>query len=258
MSYTIKAYKKGSSLKIPIEEKHKYYNNQVVISTKLRIYQQVTSDVDFKIIHNTSDFTIGTGVGEDTMIGRKIQIKDITYTMIFNLVGNVFTDYIPHSDSFDLWLNCRILCVKFDQPKTEANLAAWFENNFIYYKLTGGTTGSPVLSTWQARLRESTNDTGRFTILKDIKFRLSKKDSVKQITFSLSPQKDCTISSNDSTIVNDDMKFIYTFLIGPICYQFDTDARTTEMTSAATWDSHSSNQWIVANSNIKYTLYDLN
>lgn len=258
MSYTIKAYKKGSSLKIPIEEKHKYYNNQVVISTKPRIYQQVTSDIDFKIIHNTSDFTIGTGVGEDTMIGRKIQIKDITYTMIFNLVGNVFTDYIPHSDSFDLWLNCRILCVKFDQPKTEANLAAWFENNFIYYKLTGGTTGSPVLSTWQARLRESTNDTGRFTILKDIKFRLSKKDSVKQITFSLSPQKDCTISSNDSTIVNDDMKFIYTFLIGPICYQFDTDARTTEMTSAATWDSHPSNQWIVANSNVKYTLYDLN
>ena len=258
MSYTIKAFKKGSSLKIPIEEKHKYYNNEVSIYTKARIYQQVASDLDFKIIHNTSDFTIGTGVGEDTMIGKKIQIKDITYTIITRLNSNTFTDYIPHADNFDLWLNCRLMCVKFDQPKTEANLMSWFENNFIYYKLSGGTTGSPVLSNWMKRLRESTNDTGRFTILKDIKFRLSKKDSVKEITFSLSPHKDVTINSSDSTIVNDDMKFIYTFIVGPICYPFDTDARTTEMTSAASWDSHPNNIWITVNSNTKYTMYDLN
>lgn len=258
MSYTIKAYKRGASLKIPVEEKHKYYNNQVVISTKPRIYQSVASDIDFKIVHNTSDFTIGAGTGEEQLIGRKIQIKDITYTMIVRLISNVFTDYIPHADNFDLWLNCRIMCVKFDQPKTESQLTAWFENNFIYYTLSGGTTGSPVLSTWMKRLRESTNDTGRFTILKDIKFRLSKKDSVKEITFSLSPRKDCTINSSDSTIVNDDMKFIYTFLIGPICYAYDTDARTTEMTSASVWDGHPSNQWITLNSNIKYTMYDLN
>lgn len=258
MSYTIKAYKKGASLKIPVEEKHKYYNKDVVINTKPRIYQSVASDNDFKIIHNTSDFTIGTGTAEDTLIGRKIQIKDITYTMIFNLNSNLYTDYIPHGDNFELWTNCRLMCVKFDQPKTEANLAAWFESNFIYYKLSGGTSGSPVLSTWMKRLRESTNDTGRFTIIKDIKFRLNKKESVKEITFSLSPHKDCTINSSDSTIVNDDMKFIYTFIVGPICYQFDTDVRTTEMTSSSAWDSHPSNQWIICNSNVKYTMYDLN
>ena len=257
MAYTVRAYRRGTTLKIPIEEKHKYYNvNNRQIQTKTQVYQSVITANDVKEIHCTNSFQIGTGTGEDSIIGKKIQIKDITYTCIFRLVASTYTDYIPHSDSFDLWTNCRLMIVKFDDPHTENQIATWFENNYIYYGTSGQT---PTQSTWMSRLRESTNDTGKFTILKDIKFRLDKKNSVKEITLSLSPKKDCTISSNGGYITNGDMENIYCFLIGPISYSWDVDARTSEMSAVASWDSNGAGKpLIVFDANIKYTMYDLN
>lgn len=258
-SYYITAHKYNQRLNIPVEEKHKYYNGFGSIDSKLYSetfnYQDYLDVTDVKIIHDTNNVSLIRGLNEDNLIGKKIFVKDVTVTLYARLVSNLFTDRIPHSDEFDMWINCRVMVVHFSEAKTAAQLVNWFRENYIYYG-TVTAQNIPVQSVHQNRLRESTKDTGKFKIIKDLPFKLSRKQGVYQFSFTLSPKKDLTFDEDTNTVTNSKFKNTYFFIMGPANYSIDTDPRTYEMTNRATFTYQQ--PLISYGFNIKYTMYDLN
>lgn len=259
MSYSIKAYKGKKALRIKVEEKHKYFNSPGYISWNAydaTAIDEYATQYNFSTIHTSNSFTLTRGPTSSNLIGDKVHLNKIDYTICLYVNSAALTDEIPHGDNFDFWEKCRLMVVHFDSVMDNTALANWFKTSYIYYYLVGDDAAKPAQSVHQNRLRESSLYTGRFKILYDLSIELSKQQSVKQLSFSLTPNKDITFDSNGN-VVNTDFKNTYFFLIGPINYKFDVDARTTEMTMRAQFNQNNIIN-ISYNANIKYTYYDLN
>lgn len=259
MSYKLYAKRGPKVIAIPIEEKHKYFNADGFLtwnpydSTQINEY---ATSYNFSTIHSSNALTLTRGVDAGQMIGDKINLRSIDYTIAITLNSAAITDEIPHGDAIDLWVRCRLMVVHFDKSMSNANFAAWFKNNYIYYYLVGDDSTKPAQSVHQNRLRESTTDTGKFKILYDLPFKLSKQESSKELSFSLKPNMNLTFDTSGYA-TNDDFTNTYCFLIGPINYYFDVDARSSEMLMRPSFTS-SSLRLLTYWSNVKYTFYDLN
>lgn len=263
MSYYIKAYKGPKQISIPVEEKHKYfnYNGSTLYNTEtqLNFYdnsgtQQYKVEIDkFKIIHNSNNFTLTTGAGASDIIGDKVQVKDIDYTIYLRLNIDKFINDIPHGYLQRLWVNFRIMTVHFDQSMGQADLSNWFKRVFIHYNTFDNATYQWAQSCHQDMLTESNPYTGKFKILYDKKIKLTYDKGVKQIHYKLTPNMNVTFD-NTSNPTNSDFRNTYTFIIAPIAYHLDMDGTTYHYVKNFTI----SDTMAYASFNIKYTFYDLN
>lgn len=261
MSYRIFAKKGNRVISIPLEEKHKYFNittsngEYSILSypntTNANLYGIQTDKL--KSLHSSNDLLLTQGTSADSnRIGDKVALKCIDYTFEIRFNIDTFIDYIPHGELADLWVNCRLMTVHFDEPKTPAGLADWFKRTFIYY----ADVSSSYLrqSCHQDMLRESSDFTGKFSILHDLKFKLNKSQGVHQIHYQLKPDMNLTFNNTSNLATNEEFLNTYTFLIGPIDYAIDTDPTTFHYLK----NINSSYTLIYIGMNVKYTYYDLN
>lgn len=255
MSYYINARRGPRIISIPVEEKHLYFNSLFTLEWKpySQNMQDFLTQYDVVILHDSNNLSLTQGTGDSNIIGSKIQIKRIDYTIYFRLEHEIITDHIPHDGTNSFFENCRVMVVHFDSPKTAGSLADWFKDTYIYYAMANS---QPIQSCHQNRLRESTPYTGKFKILYDIPFKMTLNESVKQMSFHLEPRKNLTFDSG--TLTNDDFKNTYCFLMGPANYSIDCDARTFELVNRSVFNNLSNMSNIAGGINVKYTFYDLN
>lgn len=265
MSYRIYAHKGGKSLSIPVEEKHKYYNNAISENYPsgdmyIRTYPSTSSANKYSIqvnkinaFHSTNAFTTATGVDVDNRIGDKVMLNKIDCTLAIRMNNQVTGgDGQDYANLYPYWINLRLMVVHFDTSQTIQNIANWFRDTYIYYNDLGNNNLRQ--SCHQKMLRESCQHTGKFKILFDERFKLSRNDPVRQMKVSISPNMDLTFDSNN-TVTNADFKNTYFILFGPIDYSIDCS------TYLGNWLLNTSNKTydlVNFTYNIKYTYYDLN
>lgn len=265
MSYRIKAYKGGKSLSIPIEEKHKYFNNTTIGNYSngdiyIRSYNNTaTANLyciqpdKIKVFHSTNDFTTVTGAGISDRIGEKVMINKIDCTLGIRAPNNVIEgDGQDYANLYSWSMNLRLMIVHFDESMTTNNICDWYRKTYIYYNDL--QNGNLRQSCHQKMLRESCPYTGKFKILYDERFSLSRTNPVRQMKVSISPNMDITFDSN-GVVTNDDFKNTYFILFGPIDYSLDCS------TYLGNWLINTSNKnydLICFTYNMKYTYYDLN
>lgn len=273
MSYYINAYRKGNHISIPVEEKHLY--KQGFTATNIKTYtttppqQNYLDTEDVVKIANLNDIQFDQGVEVSQLVGNKIFLKDVAITL--NVRASAAFMSVIHSGSpaIDYFSNCRIMAVQFDNDLSDDDLdfCDWFRTTYIYYGTeTINQKIVPIQSVHQNRMRESTPWTGRFNILKDIPFKITKQKSCFPMSFTLDFKKDLTlmpveITSGTTTTtvykpVNDDFKHVYIYFLGPGNYSLDNDAMTSK--NLAQYSGGVTSSMFEIAYNIKYTFYDLN
>lgn len=268
MSYRVLAYKGNKVISIPLEEKHKYYNYTATSNgeNSISFYPNTGNGINqiavkpdkFRIIHDSNVFTLAKGTGDQDRVGSKVALKCIDITFYVRLSIDTFINYIPHGELADLSLNMRLLTVHFDDTMSPTLLADWFNKTYIYYyNFATLTPNEQSQSCHQDMLRESSEYTGKFKILHDLKFKLDKNHTIIQGHYQLKPNMNLTFDDSDNSVVNDDFINTYTFLIAPIDYRLDTDATTYNYLSTSQ-NFNVSRVFAYYGYNVKYTFYDLN
>lgn len=265
MAYFVKARKGSRTIDIPVEEKHKYYNRGVSTaypqgdlyirtypSTSVANSYSIQSD-KLSVFHTTNDFSLGGGTDSDDRIGDKVMVNKIDCTLAVRVNNQVIEgDGQDYANLYPFYINLRLMVVHFDQARTPADIAAWFKYTYIYYNDLGSNNFRQ--SCHQSMLRESSQYTGKFKILHDEKFKLSRDYSVRQFKVTLTPNMDLTFDSSNY-VTNDNFKNTYFFLLGPIDYSIDCS------TYLGNWLLNSSGKTydlVNFTYNLKYTYYDLN
>lgn len=269
MSYYITAHRKGNHLAIPIEEKHLYKNGWR--STVIKTYsttppqQNYLDTEDVAMIAQIDDIEFVHGTGESNLIGNKIFLKDVNVTLNVRASFGLMEEINGGSPSVDYFSNCRVMVVQFDDDMdlTDENFCDWFRTTYIYYdSITVNQKQVAIQSVHQNRMRESTPWTGRFRIIKDIPFKVTKEKTCLSMSFPLVFKKDLTLmaATGQTTLkpVNDDFKHIYVYFLGPGNYTLDNDAMTAKNLSAYIGGGSTSKTFFELAFNIKYTFYDLN
>lgn len=266
-NYYITAHNKSKKINIPLEEKHKYFNQASGGETGIQIHKTeisintvhgytVTKD-NIHIIFNTNNLSISQGTEENQRIGNKIALKSIDLTTFIYLSGNSIINKFSHSEAITTTFNFRIMCVKFDQIMTTTDLANWYQQTYIYYYNVGVTGGGtmPFQSNWMDKLRESTPWTGAFKILYDKKFTLGKNHTTSQMNISL-PIKGNINFDNTSNRPTDNQEInnTYTFIIGPSNNYLDCDCISQDKMQQSTFTS---TVLAFMNTNIKVKYYDM-
>lgn len=247
MAYQIYAYKGRKTMPIKLEEKHKYYNSNVL---SLNVYPQDATPVaqdsvrgygitsaNLLIFGNTDNFQLPQGITENTRIGNKTNIKRINYTIAMWMPDDVIATYISHSENVNMKFHFRIMTVKFNEAKSAADIAAWYRGSYIYYRLigTGGGNSFPIQSNWMDRLRESTEFTGSFKIIKDYKFTVDKDHTNHQINYDLNFDYDVNFDNiTNKPTENQEFSHIYTFIIGPANNNLDMDTISSSKVDVST------------------------
>lgn len=239
MSYKIYAKKGKKTMPIKLEKKHIYYNG----TTTFYLYKPVgategagnadasrgycTTTGNVELLYDTSLNTlIQQGTHEDQRIGNKINIKGVNMTLALNLTGANLIARLSHGEFIDFETHWRLMAVKFKSPLNdpETDLAEWFRDTFIYYNLSSQNPLIPNQSNWMDKLRDSTKWTGKFRILKDMKFVLGKSHTMTQLNFNLGFNKNVNFD-NTSNVPTNEQSFsnIYIFIISPSCNYTDVD-----------------------------------
>lgn len=258
-SFYIKARKHGKSLKIPIEEKHKYFN---IAPTELYIrrtsqtngYGFAIDANNIKILHTSSSFYVANGTGSDNQrIGSKVKVGDAIMDLSIWLHGDTMRGRLSHGETIDSSFKFRLMTVKFEELMSEAQIAQWYSEIFTYQYLEQGRKVQSVL---EKRLTESNGYTGQFKIVADRLIILGRKHSNERFTWAcMAPKQEITFRANPDTATNDSFKYQYTFLIVPTWYAMDVDATSKDELDQSTFPD----SVILAKytANIKYTYYDL-
>lgn len=264
MSYYIRAYKGKKHLSIALEEKHKYFNEngtspnygekEVSTYPNMGGQQNAVALDKFIILHKSDDFTLSQGTDDTNRTGSKISLTAIDFTIYLRLNIDTFIDHIPHGWLQKLFVNFRIMTVKFDKSMGQADLMDWYKNTYIYYANLG-TDSSPILSQscHQDMLRESSPWTGQFKIIKDMKLKLTYNKGIKQIHYKLDPHMNLTFD-NTNHVTNEEFNHTYTFVIAPIDYRLDFDGTSFHYLNLMTNTAYGLAK---VGYNVKYTFYDL-
>lgn len=264
MSYYIRAYRGPKHLNLPLEEKHKYFNEsgaspnygEKEISTYPNNgFQQNMVAIDkFIILHKSDDFTLLQGTGDDTRTGNKIALTSIDFTIYIRLNIDTFIDHIPHGWLQKLFVNFRIMTVRFEKAMGQADLMDWYKNTYIYYSNLN-TASVPALSQscHQEMKRESSPWTGKFSILKEMKLKLTYNKGIKQLHYRLDPHMNLNFDETNH-VTNENFSHTYTFVVAPIDYRLDFDGTSFHYLNALTNTTYSLAK---VGYNIKYTFYDL-
>lgn len=272
-SYYVKARKHGKSLNIPIEEKHLYTQLVATSDQAAGCYQygylyklnesgsssMCPHNEAFKIIGNASSstFQLTNRTGGDGRIGDKVQLVNVDHYINICLDGASISGTLAHGNMVDMEFKFRLMTVKFEETMSDLALAKWWADTRIYNgKYTGGNPSQPskISSVWTDTLSESNSYTGKFKIIHDEKFTLSKNHTSTMKHIHLSPKMNLTFNENNG-VTNDDFKFTYTFIVMPLEYRMDMDCVSQDiMTREGTPNSV---RLILYNSETKYTYYDL-
>lgn len=266
-NFYITAHNKGKKISIPLEEKHKYYHVSTSGDANIVIYKPDTTTSPYygytvnggniRLIFNTNNISIAQGTGEDERIGNKISLKAIDLTTYIYLLGSTVINNINPITGIKPSYNFRIMCVKFDDIMSNAQIADWYQKTFIYYRKVAVSDANyiPFQSNWMDKLRESTSYTGSFKILYDKKFTLGGTHTSTQMNINL-PIKGIVNFDNTSNnpTDNQDINNTYCFLIGPSNNFLDMDSVSTYRFAQG-----ENNQTGLAymNSNIKIKYYDM-
>lgn len=258
-SYYIKARKHGKSLKIPIEEKHKYFNLPLVELNVRRTSSAsgngfAISANNVYILHNSSSFYVANGLGSDSQrIGSKVKVGDAIMDLSIWLHGDTMRGRLSHGETIDSSFKFRLMTVKFEELMSEAQIAQWYSEVFTYQYLQDNRKVQSVL---EKRLTESNGYTGQFRIVADRLIVLGRKHSNERLTWAcMAPKQEITFRANPDTATNDTFKYQYTFIISPIWYAMDVDATSKDELDQNTFPDTAILAKCVAN--IKYTYYDL-
>lgn len=268
MSYYINAYRRGNRISIPVEEKHLYKNG--FTATNIKTYtttppqQNYLDTEDVVQISQLNDIVFRQGVEVSQLVGNKIFLKDIAITLNVRASASLMSVIHSGSPAIDYFSNCRVMVVQFDDDLdiNDTEFCDWFRTTYIYYgSETIGGQVVPIQSVHQNRMRESTPWTGRFKILKDIPFKVTKEKSSLAMSFTLDFKKDLTLMPSSAgsvnfVPVNDDFKHIYLYFLGPGNYSIDNDAMTAK--NLAQYDGGVQVSMFEIAYNIKYTFYDIN
>lgn len=269
-AYKIYAKKGKKIMPIKIEEKHIYAHTFTINSElQINIFKPVASTTadyvvgygvnqnNIKILHNSNNLQITQGTTEDQRIGNKINVKSIIISLYIRFNSERLIAAYSHGELIDMFFNFRIMTVKFDETMTNADIARWYRESFIYYRTVSISGGAeyPFQSNWMDKLRESTPWTGSFKILYDKKFKIKKSKSVKQMNV-LVPLSGYINFDNTSNRPTDGQKFsnTYTFLITPANVFLDMDAVSTDKSQNMATDN---TLLFYANANIKTIYYDV-
>lgn len=244
MSYKIYAKKGSKVMPIKIEEKHLYqHSSSVNTEGSLEVFKPdsaATADNvvgygvnrgNLYVLHNSNNLTIAQGTAENQRVGNKINVKSLVITMYVRFNSSVLISTFSHGQLMDTYFNFRLMTVRFNQPMSSTDLADWYRNTFVYYRLVDISAGEqyPYQSNWMDKLRESTPYTGSFNILYNKKFQLKKYKSVKQLSVNI-PLTGNVNFDNTSNKPTENQKFsnVYTFIIGPSNVYLDMDAISTD------------------------------
>lgn len=265
-NYYITAHNKSRKINIPLEEKHKYFQ-QGASETSIQVFKidstaapyhgyTVTKD-NIHIIFNTNNLSISQGTGEDQRVGNKIALKSIDLTTYVYLLGNSIINKFSHSEAITTTFNFRIMCVKFEELMTTTDLADWYQKTYIYYFNVPVANAQyiPFQSNWMDKLRESTPYTGAFKILYDKKFTLGKNHTVTQMNINL-PIKGNINFDNTSNRPTDNQEInnTYCFIIGPSNIFLDCDCISQDKMMQS---SFTDTGLAYINTNIKVKYYDM-
>lgn len=265
MSYRILAHKGSKSLSIPVEEKHKYYQQGTTSSYPsgdlyIRTYPSTSSENVYCIqsdkissFWNTNMFFTQSGSSVNQRIGDKVMFNKVDCTLAIRVNHEAIEgDGQDYANLYPYFINMRFMIVHFDKSMTQSDIANWFKETYIYYNQISANNYRQ--SCHQYMLRESCPYTGKFKILHDEKFKLTRDNPVKQMKVSLSPNMDLTFDSS-GFVTNDDFNNTYFILFGPIDYSIDCS------TYLGNWLLNSSSKnydLINFTYNVKATYYDLN
>lgn len=268
MAYKIYAKRGKKTMPIKLESKHYYDNlNYIYINLYKSNVSSAATAIDLRgmgpttdnitIINNTNNIHIVKGTGEENRIGNKVNLKGINMVLGLSFVTDAIATYLSHSESCKMVFNFRIMTVKFDQQMSRTDIARWYQETFIYYRLINLSGGDkfPKQSNWMDKKRDSTKWTGSFSILKDKKFTLDKEHSFTQFNYNLGFNKDVNFdnTSNNPT-ENQYISNIYTFLIAPSNNFYDMDA--VSQSKVENFATASQAIWGLEG-NIKYIYYDM-
>lgn len=266
--FYITAHQNSKKISIPLEQKHVYDhaagNGEATImvyptSTTVEPFygNTVTAD-NIRVLFNSNEaITIPQGTAENQRIGNKVQIKHIDLTTYIWLNGATMIAKFSHSEAITTSFNFRIMCVKFKEIQDRADLAQWYRDTFIYYRLVNVAGGAqvPFQSNWMDKMRESTPWTGSFTILYDKKFTMGKDHSTTQMNIRIPIKQNVNFdnTSNQPTL-NQYINNIYCFLIGPSNNYLDCDCISQDKMKQETFIASALGY---SNTNIKVKYYDL-
>lgn len=316
-TYYIRAYHNSKHINVPLEEKHKYYNtaNSISICKEYPINSETATEklgfgyqlnrYEIALIYSSNWINFEHGTADGDYIGDKLQIKNFDFTTSINFepsflqawynnnnpstTGRVSTRFIENlqgdltamefnsSNNKPIWLNMRLMCVKFDktldgdtgntpesgyQPSSrntiQTALAEWFRNNWIYYKTdTVGTTEVIKQSVHQNKMRESTPQTGTFKILYNQKFKIKDSKPI-QMEYFHNINKNVNIDKDTHKITHESLKNTYWFLLGPAYNRLDISPNLSSAIPYYTAESTSGTiATIESYTNLKITYYDL-
>lgn len=204
------------------------------------------------------------GTDQDDRIGNKINLTSLVLDGYISITGNSYpfrlqTDPIDMLDSVSgtfangtgtiastynstavfkfpqaWYAKFRIFLVKYKPGYVITNPVAWFKKNFIYYDEAGTTYSNQC-----AILRESTEDTGKFSILSDFTVKLSLGSNSKHIKHVTKLNR--TLVTFKDSASDTPTNLAYAYLIVPPLSQFDyshsiTDFPDTDISVASAFN----------------------
>lgn len=226
MPYYITAKNGNKLLSIPIEDKHQYYDTYYQPGYLLKLDQTTGAGLQPRqdnIIHvfDTNRIKIAQGTDEDQRIGNKVMLKTIQTNINFRFLPLTLITDFGHGDLINLYMKFRLMTVHFDDSMTRADIAEWFRATYMPTAYGDGDI-TMVMSNQVQNLRESTPYTGKFKIIHDTVFSLSKDKCNLNTSLLLKPNKQITFNDTND-ITNEDFQNTYTFIITPSFNEMDMD-----------------------------------
>lgn len=273
----VKSKKSAKTHAIAVEDKHKYIQSYNLAGMDAPMYlskenTEATTVADTRgltvtfdnivPLFNSNSIVFSRGTGSENFIGDKVYLKSINLTVDCYLDGASLIAHFTHGQAIDLKWNFRLMAVQFPDANFSTDgssdlqntVSEWYRNNYIYYRRvgTGGANYAPFQSNWMNKMRESTNDTGKFKILYDKKFTLGKEQTTHQFELSLPIAGNLTITGSYPS--NDLIKDIVVFIITPSNNYLDVDCITSDQLTRLS----SARQLVgYANCNVKLKYYDV-
>ena len=229
---------------MPFELKHIYTN---ICSSAIHFKTHPVG-----LVFNSNYPTSGTD--QDERVGNKINLTSFVIDGFFNIVENSYP-FRMETDTTDLISICggtlasgngvissstqtlpswkmpqpwyakfRFIIIKHKPDYTVTNPVAWFKKNFVYMATT------PTYSNQCKILRESTEDTGKFSIIHDSMHKLSLSSNNKHISFSYK-LANVSVNFKDSTTITPS-NVQYTFMVIPPLSHYDRSHSITDFIDA--------------------------
>lgn len=184
--------------------------------------------------------------------------------------SNKITTFQNNRMHFSQWAKFRIVIIRFDDFEWPTHgpytaLETYFSNlfngvhvpNFIIPS-TNTTQYAPIwaISNQSKMLRESTEYTGKFSILHDEVITLGDKDPMKHIEIIMNPKKNLTFNS-EGYITNEDWNNVYGFILPPALYSTDIDQISLDELNKLNITGSTDVNIADFTTNIKFTYYDI-